>query len=364
MGTHYHGEMEGAAAGVPAEPGVPPPAPIPPGVIRGTSRPQGQKTKVDYLTVTCRESLPDIHRCLEAVFGSFPAKPIFVPAPGRRHFEKSLQIFVAGMPSGFVLTGGQTQRGRACVDISGQGCAFVQDWERAEAALRGLPEHSWRRGDIAADFFRGEVTHERVKQAHSDGKFAQGGRGPKLSEILCSDETEGRTLYVGKRGGDAFGRFYEKGKKEFWSGANATLRKIVDSPAGVSVQDTARNGGEPFDMAQWYRAELELRSKNRDIPDDWITKRDEYFAGAYPFLAEILPEAEPRRILRPRQLGIVAIEKALATIKKQWGRVLYTGLAHCSGDYVELCMKILGDSHSPRLVAEGALLALEDDADA
>jgi phage replication initiation protein len=227
-----------------------------------------------------------------------------------------------------------------------------------------LPEHSWRRADIAADFFQGEVTHERVKQAHRDGKFARGGRGPALGEILSSDEDQGRTIYIGKRGSDALGRFYEKGKKEYWSGANKALRAIAGSPNGVMSADSKLNGAESFDLAKWYRAELELRAKNRPIPDDWISKRDQYFAGAYPFLEEILPEAEPRRLLRPRDAGIAGIERALATIKRQWGPTLYTGLEYCGGDYVALCLKILGEHHSPRLIAAGALLALAGEPDA
>ncbi len=339
----------------------------PPKVIRGTSRTgngiggSAPRTKVDYLTISCREQRWAIDRCLEQVFSGSVAKPVFESGRGMRHFERSHRISIAGMPCGVILTGGETQRGRACVDLSGVGCGFVQDWERAEKVFLGLPEHSWRRADIAADFFRGELTHERVKEAHEAGKFARWGRGPKLGQVLWD---EGRTLYVGKRGGDALGRFYEKGKKEFASGRNKLLRRLMDSPEGVRVTDAALNGGEAFDLSQWYRAELELRAKNRAIPDDWITRRDEYFAGAYPFLEELLPEADPRRIVRPRDMGILSIERALDRIKRQWGAVLYTGLAYFGGDYVELCTKIVGEKHSARLIAAGALIALEGEQDA
>lgn len=342
-------------------------APVPPKVIRGTSTSDPQsfspspKTQVDYLTISCEENSPAIRRCLSEVFHGSVAGPVYETGPGLRHFERSQRITIAGMPAGVVLTGGETQRGRACIDLSGVGCSFVADWRHAEEALLDLPGRSWRRADIAADFFRGEITHERVKRAHEDGKFKRGGRGPVMHEILSSDEKDGRTIYIGVRGGDALGRFYEKGKKEFRSGSNKALRKLADSPHGVSVKDSTRNDGESFDLAAWYRAELELRATNRPIPDDWISRRDEYFAGTYPFLQELLPEVEGRILIRPRDKGIIAIEQALERVKRQWGAVLFTGLAYCGGDYVALCVKILGNKHSPRLIEGGALLAIADE---
>lgn len=361
------GSANGGARGRTPEAPAAASASAPPEVIRGTSTPDSQaresdpKTKVDYLTISCEENSPAIRRCLSEVFHGAIAGPVYETGPGMRHFERSQRITIAGMPAGVVLTGGDTQRGRACVDLYGIGCSFVTDWRQAEAALLELRGRSWRRADIAADFFRGELNHERVKRAHADGKFKRGGRGPVLYEITSSDEDEGKTLYVGKRGGDALGRFYEKGKKEYWAGSNKVLRKLAGSPRGVSVKDSNMNDGESFDMAAWYRAELELRAKNRPIPDDWISRRDEYFAGTYPFLQELLPEVEGRILVRPRDMGIIAIERALERVKRQWGSVLFTGLAYCGGDYVALCVKILGNKHSPRLIEGGALLAIADE---
>ena len=348
------------------EDGAPPAGGCPPKVIRGTSTPGNgigaPRTKVDYLTVSCAEDAEAISSCLAEVFRGAVAEPYFEQGPGMRHYEKSRRILIAGVPAGVVLTGGETQRGRACVDLYGAGCGFVRDWESAEKAFLALPQRSWRRADIAADFFRGELSHDRVKEAHAAGKFRRGGRGPKLGQVLWEDE--GRTLYVGKRGGDVMGRFYEKGKKEFGTGRNKILRALTESVEGVRITDSKLNGGEEFDLELWYRAELELRAKNRPIPEDWLSRRDEYFAGAYPFLEELLPKVDPRRIVRPRDMGILSIERALDRIKCQWGAVLYTALAYFGGDYVELCTHILGSKHSARLIAAGALLALDGEQDA
>src|SRR5690242_19543479 len=93
------------------------PASRPPKVIRGTSTPgngTGPRTKVDYLTISCEEDGGAISECLAQVFRGAPAAPAFEHGPGMRHFEKSRRIVIAGVPAGVVLTGGATQRGRAC----------------------------------------------------------------------------------------------------------------------------------------------------------------------------------------------------------------------------------------------------------
>jgi len=352
-------EAEGAASGRPPQAAAAG-APCPALVIRGTrEKGNGQRTRVDYLSISCTEDGGAISDCLASVFEGAPgAGPVYEHGPGKRHFEKSRRVLIAGMPAGLVLTGGESQRGRACVDVSGVGCGFIRDWEKAQEAFLGLPERSWRRGDIAADFFGGQLTHEQVIKAHAEGKFMRGGRDPVLTEVRTTDKNLGRTIYVGKRGGDALGRFYEKGKKEFSGPSYSVLRRVCGSPEGITVTDSELNEGEAFDLASWYRAELELRSKNRPIPDDWIVRRDEYFAGAYPFLAELLPGVEPCAILRPRDQGILAIERALERVKAQWGAVLHTGLAYVGGDYVELCRRIVGEKHSARLIEAGALLVV------
>lgn len=120
------GTDDGSGAGARQAPGAEPPV-APPKVIRGTS-PSGNgsggsatRTKVDYLTVSCREDRFAIRRCLEEAFSGSPVEPVFEPGPGMRHFAKSDRILVAGMPCGVMLTGGESQRGRACVDVSGVG---------------------------------------------------------------------------------------------------------------------------------------------------------------------------------------------------------------------------------------------------
>lgn len=325
------------------------------------------RTKIDYLTVSFRESIPAVKACLAHVFKGLPGGPEWGETkPGVQRFENRVEILLGGQMGGLVLWGGATQRGKAAVQISGTGCGHVRDWDRADEALHELPGAKFTRTDIALDSYRGEVTHERMEAAHAAGKFRRdgGGRYPEMSQIISSNEARQRTIYVGRRGGDRMARGYEKGKKEFWGASNALLRKLGDEliegvrwgGAGSKV-----NGGEAFDLAKWYRVELEMRNAHTPIPLDVISRRDEYFAGAWPWFSELLPEAEGQILVRPREMGIIAIERALEQVNKQYGRILYTGLVYLGGDYLALCDRVVGKEHSEKLVAAGALLAIEDE---
>ena len=325
-----------------------------------------QRTRPDYVTLSCGHQLQAMRHSVQAIFED-TGGAAFEPGGPLLHFETSERVTVGGIHAGMLMFGGATQKDRAVVQLLGKGCDLVRDWTRAEDALLSLPRAVFKRGDIAADFYRGEVTHERVVEAHFAGKFQSGGGGrqPRLQEVLTSDANFGRTAYVGARGSDKFLRCYEKGKKEFQGGDWAALRRCVEGEvSGCAWTRSHVNGGEPFDLAAWYRVELELRADKRPLPEDWITRRDEYFAGAYPFTAQLLPEVEGQVLVTPRLLGILSVERALEVIRTQWGRALYTAAAVHFGDIGAVWDKIVGREHSARLVEAGALLALDQEPEA
>jgi DNA relaxase NicK len=231
-----------------------------------------------------------------------------------------------------------------------------------------LPGARFTRGDIAADFYRGEVTHERIIKAHKAGEFVRcdHGRPPALRQVISTDADAGRTCYIGKRGGDTMLRGYEKGKKEF-AGWSADLKRIWAHPDDMMIAYSGRDGGqlrncgEQFHLSEWYRVEVELHSEKRQIPDDWITRRDEYFAGCYPFTAALLPEVEGRILVTPKRFGMLSVERLLEVCKAQYGRGLFTALRVYGGDMCGVWDKIVGAEDSPSLVAAGALLAMDPD---
>jgi DNA relaxase NicK len=112
-----------------------------------------------------------------------------------------------------------------------------------------------------------------------------------------------------------------------------------------------------FDVEDIYRVELELKADTTDIPWDVVARRDQYFAGAYPFCADVLPGIEAdilqRRPEREPQLDLLA---ALANCKRQFGNTLFTALSAHGGDIGAVWDQVIGKEHNQSLVEAGVLL--------
>jgi phage replication initiation protein len=179
-----------------------------------------------------------------------------------------------------------------------------------------------------------------------------------MSQILPGAISEGRTLYVGKRGNDVMLRCYEKGKKEF-----ADLPSFAKAAgSAVTIND---DEGKPVSLLKWMRLELELRSASRPLPLDVIADRDQYFAGAYPFLQSVLPDVEPEILVRPERIAEASLARKLQHIREQYGSTLFTALTVYQGDVCEVFKRIVGNQHNDDLLKSGVLLmadlmALED----
>jgi phage replication initiation protein len=281
-----------------------------------------EATKIDRLALSFRDDHRGVTRFLTGLYGHV-GTPAFEPTHGRHAFRYATNVRIGGALLAWLAWGGVTQRGRSYVDVTGLGCQLVRDWREAQDAAQALPGVKIKRVDIAADFFHGEVSYSDVLAAHEGGKFRRGVRPPKLTQILGSD---GRTAYIGARGGDVMCRCYEKGLKE----------------------------GSSFD--RWFRVELELRAVKRPLGFDVIADRDQYFAGAYPFLQEVMPDIEPRVLVTPERVAESNLAKSLGLIREQWGTTLFTALTVLGGDACELVSRIVGSHHNQRLLNAGALL--------
>lgn len=237
--------------------------------------------------------------------------------------------------------GGDSQRGWARVDIPGKGCGFVRDWDALDA-IEDLPSAEIRRLDIALTTWRGEVTHDQVVAAHAAGKFTTGGRRPNLQRIEHSEATRGRTCYVGSRSGDKFFRAYEKGYE--LAAKTPELCGTVTHIDGFRVEDI-------------YRCELELKADGMPIPWETIERRDQYFSGAYPFCAEVLPGIEPDILQRRPEKGPQrALLAALANCRTQYGATLFTALTAFQGDIGAVWERVCGKEHNINLLEAGVLL--------
>lgn len=297
--------------------------------------------KIDWLTFRTKASPVLAARTLEQVFGQVAPVGLEPKGHGSRGFENTGSITMGGMAVGQYGTGGESQRGWSSFSITGQGCEWVRDWEKAVECLETV-DYEVRRADLAVDTFLGEVTHQAVVQGHERGMFSAGGRPPSMKRIESWPRDDGWTVYVGQREQAKFFRGYEKGleqAKKYGSFARMVIHEIDGHP----VRD-------------WYRCEVELKAKDRALPEDLIARRDEYFAGAYPFCRELI-DVEPFQLKMSRdRRPQLELARALALIQHQYGRMLFTGLVAYQGDITAVWDKIVGKEHSHDLIEAGVLL--------
>lgn len=301
-----------------------------------------QKTTVDYLRFRAQAEPRDVIEAMRPLFGDTLGSALkfrFLDR-GTLGFTQAAQIVIGDMPVARMDYGGDSQRGWVRTEMTGKGCEWVQEWD-ALHQLEQLPSAEPRRLDIALTTWDGEVTHERVVKAHTDGRFKTGGRPPELRQITSSDERAGCTCYVGQRKSDKFFRAYEKG---FEMAAKSRFGGTITHIDGHRIEDI-------------YRCELELKADSTPIGWDVIERRDQYFAGAYPFCADVLPGVEADILQRRKERAPQTdLQIALANCRLQFGPTLYTALRAYHGDMTTVWDKVIGDHHNQALTEAGVLL--------
>ena len=257
-------------------------------------------------------------------------------------FKQGSAICIGDMQVGRMDYGGESQKGWVRVDVTGKGCEWVRDWPAAHE-VEALPAAQIRRLDIALTTWEGQITHEQVVQAHASGRFITRGRPPVLQQITSSDTRAGRTCNIGKREkSDKFTRCYEKGFE------------MVGKMKRLPGECTHIDG---FRVEDIYRCEVELKAVTTEIPWEVIERRDQYFAGAYPFCSDVLPGVESDILQRrPEREPQSDLAVALENCRIQFGPTIYTALMAYRGDMTAVWDKIIGNSHNQSLIEAGVLL--------
>jgi phage replication initiation protein len=309
------------------------------------------KTSIDWLRFRTQADPLQALEALRPMFGTLA--PHLALKGGQRGilgFQQAASITVADMVVGRADFGGESQRGWVRFDIPGKGCSWVTDWD-ALAEVEALPSCEIRRLDIALTTWKREVTHNCVVSAHEAGRFAgsRAGRPPSLRQIISSDPRAGKTCEIGKREkADKFFRGYEKG-----------FEVASKLPESISATMTHLEG---FPLADIYRCEVELKPETRPIPWEVVERRDQYFAGSYPFLADLLPGVEADILQRrPDRHAQRTLAAALENCRIQYGATLFTALAAHHGDVFAIWSKICGTAHNKNLLEEGVLLVDHDE---
>lgn len=262
-------------------------------VTRGESTTQ-QVAKIDWMNCTFPEPSLSAEGFV-ALLSRMMGRPISgISDRGMLGFDSSIKLFAAHgsltSPIGCIAFGGDSQRGRWLLQLTGTGCQFVRDWEGLRDLLEGL-DAKLTRVDLAVDFLNGEHTVDEAVTLFQSGGFQLGGRSP--SSRLDGDwlgGQEGRTFYVGKAKNGKMLRVYEKG----------------------------RQLGDPD--SDWTRFEVQLGNRDRVIPFDVLTNRDAFFAGCYPALAAFVQEAA-ESIPTLSKGGETTIAHLLHHLKRCYGKV-------------------------------------------
>ena len=300
-----------------------------------------QRTTIDWMRFRTRSDPPVGLNALRGLYGELGASLSLKHLDrGSDGFRSAAAVTLGGMAVGRVDYGGESQRGWCRWNLTGQGCEWVKDWDAIDA-LESLPASELRRADIALTTWSGEVGHDDVVAAHSVGRFSCGGRPPNLRQITNSDPRAGRTCYVGQRDADKFLRTYEKG-----------LELAAKCPPSMHV--TQIDGHAVEDI---YRCEIELKAQTRPVPWEVVVRRDQYFAGSYPFCADVLPGVEPDILMRrPDRAPQTSLVVALENIRIQYGNVLFTALVAYDGSMTDVWNRVVGNGHNEALVEAGVLL--------
>lgn len=301
---------------------------VPPPVTRGES-PKGQSAKVDWLNATFPAPAMTVLGLVE-LLARMLARPVFaIEGRGLFGFQESISLHAKhGSVSsliGSIAWGGDGQKGRWLLQLTGTGCQLVRDWEGISDLLESL-DAKLTRVDLAVDFMAGEYTIDEAMEVYEWGGFQLGGRPPETK--IVGDwlgGQSGRSFYVGKAENGKMLRVYEKGKQ---------------------LGDSSSN---------WTRFEVQLGNRDRVIPFRALTDRDAFFAGCYPALADLLKHAA-EAIETIQKGGTVSIAHLLFHLRRCYGKVLHTCSVEAGASDADLIeeLRVIG---LPRRVSVSSVAA-------
>jgi phage replication initiation protein len=231
-----------------------------------------------------------------------------------------------------------------------------------------LERFELKRVDIALDRFDGSHWHE-VDAAYQAGEFAPPGSGrpPKAKPIDSRRPEDGRTYYVGNRTSAKYYRGYEKGLQVLGPLIAASQKRnpeefdvsdfLFRDEYRVETDETGQPRLVSFELRNWWRDEVEFKPVNQPLPLDLVEQRDQYFAGAFPYLGSVLPLVEGHTLCTRRErMPQIDLALALEGIRRQYGPTIFTALQAYKGDVCAVLDRIKGSKHNRALVKAGVLL--------
>lgn len=324
------------------------------------------RTKLDWLGFTVKPKTRKVNEDgtqehgdeMESVLAllqiCFPGVVSETTGRGMPGYPQSFSLSVDGVQLGLLGTG--AAHGRHFVSLTGTACKRLSDdlVELLYEAL-SLDEMDARlsRVDICFDVFGG-VTWDHAVRAYQEGRFKRprASKNPEFKKVESGSEFQnfGRTFYVGKRDGEVMARVYEKG-----------LEMFARMPEELRDQCVAREemyeGEKPF-ADDWLRLEAEYKrvDKDRPLPLEMLIERDRYFAGAYPYFAEVLGLECGKRPVQLKSDAEIDLLKLIHHAKRSYGTLIHS-MSGMGFTDTQIRQELSADHHNPKLVKSG-LLAL------
>lgn len=287
---------------------------FPPALTGGESP---QRAKVDWLTYTFQVD-PDVLHDLEHLdlLRAHIGKVEAVSCPGMLGYEHGVRYFAVvedkQIPIARLDWGGNHHKGRGRFDLSGTGCAKIDNWHAVADFISRQFDYTLTRVDLACDLLEGQYTVEDCLDWYRQGDFNAGGRNPRHS--LVGDWIQpihGRTFEVGRRTNGKMLRAYEKG------------RQLGDAESA------------------WTRFEVEMRNIDRDLTLDMLIRTDHYFAGAYRCLQRLL-DVLPDKVPTHQAEGEISLAKLVEHARTSYGRAIHVMRLHMSSEDVIDALTING----------------------
>lgn len=317
-----------------------------------------QRTKLDWLAFTSSASLENVAQLVKSII--LPGVDFLKQNKGAFGYPESYAIVRDMVQYGLVCTG--AGHGRHYVSLTGVAAKTFDDATVqviydtfTDEDLREVYDIRLNRVDICLDVF-GSHTWDHALRAYHMGRFKQlkAPKSPQLKTIGVETEgvNKGRTMQVGVRGGHVVGRVYEKG-----------LEVFANMPEELRIASDAREaelGLAPVHADDWLRLEAEYKRDNdHELPFEMLLERDKYFAGAYPYFAEVLGETETARPVRLKTEIQVDLLSMMSNAKRSYGTLIYS-LGQLGFTPSEVVEHLSSDRNNDKLVRSGLLDAIKD----
>lgn len=289
-------------------------------VIRGESTSRGARAIIDYLRFTflpsesISRSLEQMQRYMRLWF-SLPIN--FVPSnKGMFGYESShdVTVWLDGqmVRIAIVACGGNTAGNTMMVDMSGQGCSMVSDWQAVYATMQDIDARITR-ADTALDLMEG-FTLDQFDDLYFAGEFNCGGRIPSRRIFHSGDmnnpQGNGSTLYLGKKANGKELCIYEKGKQL----------------------------GNP--ESEWLRIEIRFGNRDRVIPHTVVLDPTKYFAGGFIALEKLVDSIAEKIRTEKRDIAVeertIVLKRLTHFLIAAYGKTIFQLAAELNYDHKAL----------------------------